>query len=294
MQALRRALDRGLLTEEQTSLFLDRVLDFEGAGNASARVRVGALTSPVVLHVPHASTYVSPDARRSIMLDHEELAVELAHMTDLHTDAMAEAVAATTSGAEPWLFVNERSRLVVDPERFTDEREEMRAVGMGAVYTRTSHGRVLREPDPAGEAWLVERYFAPYATALADLVDERLAVAGRAVIIDLHSYPSQPLPYELHGDQRRPEVCLGVDEQHTPAWLLEAAERAFASYDVVVDEPFAGTYVPSRHHRRDLRVASLMVEVRRDVYMREPGSATHDGLEALVSAIVALVGGVSG
>jgi hypothetical protein len=33
--------------------------------------------------------------------------------------------------------------------------------------------------------------------------------------------------------------------------------------------PFAGTYVPLRYYRTDLRVESLMVEVRRDAYLGE-------------------------
>ena len=32
-----------------------------------------------------------------------------------------------------------------------------------------------------------------------------------------------------------------------------------------LDTPFAGTYVPLPHHRTDARVASLMLEIRRDV-----------------------------
>lgn len=42
--------------------------------------------------------------------------------------------------------MNGVSRLVVDPERFTDDAQEpMAAVGQGAVYTRTSDGSALRE-----------------------------------------------------------------------------------------------------------------------------------------------------
>ncbi len=98
---------------------------------------------------------------------------------------------------------------------------------MGAVYTRTVHREVLRgdgtDPEP-----LIERYFRPYARAMTDAVADRLAATGRAVIIDVHSYPTEPLPYELHGEGPRPPVCLGTDEFHTPSGLLAAARKAFA------------------------------------------------------------------
>ena len=123
----------------------------------------------------------------------------------------------------PWRFVNRLSRLVVDPERFPDEREEMRAVGMGAVYTRTTHRRGAAARGHDREP-LIERYFQPYARAITEAVTERLA-DGRAVIIDVHSYPSGPLPYELHGDGPRPAVCLGTDAFHTPPGLPAAAGR---------------------------------------------------------------------
>ena len=86
-------------------------------------------------------------------------------------------------------FVNRLSRLVIDPERFPDEREVMNSVGMGAVYTQTSTGKPLRSENPAHRAELIATRFEPYRRALADLVDDRIAATGRAVILDLHSYP---------------------------------------------------------------------------------------------------------
>ncbi len=122
---------------------------------------------------------------------------ELDHITDAHTAAIAEE-AARAAGVTPWRFVNRLSRLVVDPERFPDEREEMLSVGMGAVYTRTTHKDVLR-PDGFDAGPLLERYFHPYARAMEEAVTDRLAATGRCVIVDVHSYPTAALPYELHG-----------------------------------------------------------------------------------------------
>jgi N-formylglutamate amidohydrolase len=255
------------------------------------RLVPGSPASAVIVHVPHSSRVLTADARSSILLDDAALAVELDRMTDAHTSALALA-ASTRAPVRPWLFVNRYSRLVVDPERFPDEREEMAAVGMGAVYTRTSQGVPLRSTVDSS---LVSRYFDPYARATASLVAERLAVLGRAVIVDLHSYPSVPLPYELHRDGPRPAVCLGTDPFHTPAGLVGAATAAFAGFgEVGLDSPFAGCYVPLAYHRRDPRVSAIMVEIRRDTYLREPAGAPTPGFSRLVDALATLLAGASG
>ncbi|QFQ96092.1 N-formylglutamate amidohydrolase [Streptomyces phaeolivaceus] len=269
--------------------------------SAFCRLLPGAPESPVLLHVPHSSRVIPAAVRDGIVLDDAALERELDHITDAYTDRIAGR-AAERSGVRPWRFVNRLSRLVVDPERFPDEREEMLAVGMGAVYTRTTHGEVLRRagddgrpPEggrvPEGGRALVDAYFHPYAAAMTDAVAERLAAVGRAVVVDVHSYPSESLPYELHGDGPRPPVCLGTDPFHTPAGLLAAAEEAFAGFGGTgVNSPFGGTYVPLRYYGRDPRVTALMIEIRRDVYMAEPGgAATGPGTAALADALARLV-----
>lgn len=258
----------------------------------SYEVTPGAPDSPVLLHVPHGSRTVPGPVRIRILLDDDALTAELDRMTDSHTGQIAERAAAEAA-VTPWRFTNALSRLVIDPERFPDEREEMRAVGMGAVYTRTSDGRPLRAADdpahPAHEQALLDAYFVPYAEAMTDCVQDRLDTTGRAVVIDVHSYPRDPLPYELHADGSRPAVCLGTDSFHTPAPLLDAAREAFGHCGLAVglDSPFAGAYVPLRHYGRVREVSALMVEIRRDV------PATADGLDRLVRALARLIGSVT-
>ncbi|MFF2503297.1 N-formylglutamate amidohydrolase [Streptomyces sp. NPDC058067] len=254
----------------------------------SYRLLPGDAASPVLLHVPHGSRVVPPPVREGILLDDASLERELDLITDAHTQEIAE-LAARSAQMTPWRFVNGLSRLVVDPERFPDEREEMNAVGMGAVYTRTTHRRPLRPEPPADGPELLEIYFHPYAAAMTEAVEDRLAATGRAVIVDVHSYPSRALPYELHGTGSRPPVCLGTDAFHTPGALLARARAAFGTLGgVALDTPFAGTYVPLRHYGEDPRVSALMVELRRDVYLDEPVTPTP-GLARAAAALARLV-----
>ncbi|WP_430786263.1 N-formylglutamate amidohydrolase [Actinoplanes sp. G11-F43] len=234
--------------------------------------------SPVILHVPHASRALVESGL------YPDVSGELDHLTDAYTDEIA-LLAADLTAIRPWIFVNRLSRLVVDPERFTDD--EMVQVGMGPVYTHGHAGGRLRDDDPERDKVLLRDHFRPYAEAMTALVDKRLTATGRAYVIDVHSYPTERLRYELHGDGPRPPVCLGTDRFHTPAGLVAAGRAAFP--ESALDSPFAGCYVPLKHYHRDPAVRALMIEIRRDQYMSEPGGPPHAGLTAIGRALAVLV-----
>jgi N-formylglutamate deformylase len=221
--------------------------------------------SSVLLHVPHAGREIPGWVRAGLLLSDAELAAEVEALTDHGTDVIARR-AAELAAVRPFALVNQMSRFVVDPERFPDGREEMVAVGMGAVYTHGTRGQRIRADDPAHAAALLDAFYRPWGDTVEAAVRARLAATGRAVLLDVHSYPRDPLPYELHADGPRSAICLGTDAFHTPSWLVEAAREVFAPLgDVVLNSPFAGTYVPMAHYGTDARVASLMLELRRDV-----------------------------
>lgn len=263
------------------------------AASGPTPLHPGDPASAVVLHVPHASRALPADVRAGLLLDDDALERELDAMTDTATDLLADRAAATAR-VRPYRWVNPWSRLVVDPERFPDDTEPMRAVGMGPVYTATSALGRLRPEDAAVEADLLARFLTPYADGLADLVDDRLAALGRVVLLDVHSYPRDALPYERHGGPR-PQVCLGTDSAHTPAWLVAAASEVVtdAGLELALDSPFAGSYTPLRHWGREPRVLSVMVEVRRDVYLDDTLRPTA-GLDLAAGVLAGLVDAVTG
>ncbi len=220
----------------------------------------------LILHIPHSSSLIPPGIRPPFALSPAELQQELLAMTDGFTDELFEIPSATR-------ICFPVSRLVLDPERFLDDAQEvMAARGMGVVYTHTSRGERLRPTPTAKERTvLIERYYVPHHHAFTQAVDAVLAKRSTCLIIDCHSFPAIAHPYENVTDVERPDICLGTDDFHTPGWLVQAAMDAFESTGlrVAVNHPFSGTFVPNQHYRKEPRVQSLMIEVNRGLYMDE-------------------------
>ena len=102
----------------------------------------------MIAHVPHGSTFIPQDVRHSLLLSDAGLKKELVLMTDSYTPELFAGIAASGSLA----FVNNYSRLVVDPERFENEEDEvMSSRGMGAIYTKTACQQMLRNELSAKE-----------------------------------------------------------------------------------------------------------------------------------------------
>jgi N-formylglutamate deformylase len=261
----------------------------------SWEITQGDARSPVIIHVPHASTFIPEHIMSQLLLNGDELQEELGLITDSLTNQLAQ-LACELSQLKPWIFENKLSRLVFDPERFPDETEVMNQVGMGVVYTKTSDLKPLRHISEAESAAIVDHYFKPYSSAFQELVTERLEAIDRVVIVDLHSYPLQASEYELFKESPRPELCLGVDDFHTPNWLIKLVKEAFSEWGSIdVNTPFVGTYVPLAYYSKDPRVLSTMLELRRDTYLAglSPGlgfGPTSSAIGQLIDSISAYLG----
>ena len=226
------------------------------------------IPSWVLFHIPHDSTHIPEGLRSQFVLSDGELENELLLMTDHHTlDLFAHGV------PEAQVIRAPVSRLVVDVERFDDDAlEPMAQQGMGVIYDRTHWGTPLRRPlSTLQRTKLLRDWYLPHHAALTLATERALQASGVAVIVDCHSFPSRPLPYEGCQEASRPQICIGTDAFHTPTGLVRTMLRAFENegYRVGLDSPFGGALVPAQYYKRDLRVVSIMVEVRRDVYLVE-------------------------
>eukprot|EP01048_Picozoa_sp_COSAG05_P005633 COSAG05_NODE_340_length_11109_cov_150.755041_8_plen_318_part_00 len=273
----------------------------------------------LLLHVPHASTHVPADALQDFVVTPAELRAEQLRMVDWHTDELylggaTTAAAAAHPGCGPAVvpvgrkalaLVARVSRVVVDVERFSDDEQEPSAqFGMGATYVATTEGGVLRKLTPGRRDELMAAHYWPHHAMLDTLAGRCLEQHGRCLILDCHSFPSKYLPLGTYGDGPLPEICIGTDLRHTSAELQELAVRHFreAGFLVAINTPFAGALVPNSCFGSELRVQSVMVEVRRDLYMDETTGAqvepgfgrVQETLQALISKLEKLTTEESG
>ena len=225
-----------------------------------------SLLNSIILHIPHSSKLIPEEYISYFYLNKNELDQEINVMTDHFTDDLFHVKGTNISSIKFPV-----SRLLVDPERFEmDQNEPMSKVGMGCLYEKTSYGKKLKEVDNIREK-LLEEFYRPHHKKLESLIKYKLNNYENIIIIDCHSFPKNRLPYEISKEQNRPEICIGTDDFHTPEKLKNFLTKKFRDFDFSVDinTPFSGSIVPNSYYNLEKRVISIMIEVRRDLYIDE-------------------------
>ena len=261
----------------------------ETEGKTVFSVLKRSVSMPLVANIPHSSTLIPVLVRDTLVLDDQELRAEILKMTDRYVDELFSSV----DDLGGITVVYNHSRLVVDPERFEDDDDEVMASrGQGVIYTHTSDGRKLREHEPSNQERqeLLDRYYRPYHKTLEVETQHLLDEFGKCLILDCHSFPSRPLPYELNQNPDRSDICLGTDPFHTPTKLVESVEAFFGEHDLTTarNMPFEGTYVPLKFLGTDRRVSSLMIEVNRKLYMDEGTGEKSGAFQGLAQMMVSM------
>ncbi len=249
-----------------------------------------------ILHIPHSSTCIPREERGDIHLSDGALKVELLRMTDWYTDELFKL-----SDNIAISVVFPVSRLVVDPERFEDDAQETSSKwGMGVIYTKTSQGHRLRDtPTPQERRRFLASYYRPHHAQLAVCVKNSLKRHNKALVVDCHSFPSMPQPYEENQNAIRPDICIGTDDFHTPNWILKQLLEAFEAEGFIcaINSPFCGALVPLDYYQIDKSVSSVMIEVNRGLYLDESSGqkGTHfievrNSIQKVVSNLIAAFG----
>ena len=213
----------------------------------------------LIMHIPHSSLNI-PDIDK-YLINQDELINENIKLTDLCTDVIFDI------GDDVSKLIFPYSRLYCDVERLPDVDEEMFQYGRGIYYTKTDDGRDLRKVDDI-ERTKVQQLYNNHHEDLTDLVEYRLDVLGFANIIDCHSFSDEPFLTDLNSSEERPDICIGVDDFHTPEWMVSRLVSFFTSmgYSVKINNPYSGTIVPLVYYKKNANVSSIMIEVNRKLF----------------------------
>jgi N-formylglutamate deformylase len=232
----------------------------------------------VIFHLPHSSASIPEEYLSDFVLSGSDLTEELRLMTDWHTSGLfSPAVHALGTSIEFPV-----SRLLVDPERFPDDGQElMSEVGMGVLYRKTSQGKQLRAAgtDQGSRRYeLLQHFYDPHHDALTHATEMELSRSGSVLIVDCHSFPAQALPYEFDQASKRPDICIGTDDFHTAGQFADEIAHEYRSlgYSVALNTPFAGALVPLKYYKEDRSVQSIMIEVNRSLYMDEKSTKQNE------------------
>ena len=181
---------------------------------------------PIVAHIPHAGTEV-PDAVRDQFLPYPgELWREIAMVADWYTDELFDL----PGSAETQTPI---SQVVVDLERFVDDKREPRAaVGQGVIYSRDTLGRQVRRALSDEERGaLLDNYYYPWHLKLKMDIQQQLDRWGQCLLLDCHSFPAKALENQEPYAIPPPDICLGVNDTNTPDWLIDSCRGLFLAQE---------------------------------------------------------------
>lgn len=210
-----------------------------------------------IFHIPHCSTYIPDEFLSDFIISKDSLELESNIMSDLYIDKFVE-------DEKFKKIIFKYSRILCDVERYLDNREIMESVGMGTFYL---NGHNLNKIRNSINLKLIDIY-KNHHSELNSMIKESLKKFKGVLIIDLHSYPKEPLPYELKfGYKKRPEICLGINNnQHKN--IIESIKTFISDVglEYEINEPFSGSIIPDEY-KKDKRVFSIMLDIRKDVYI---------------------------
>ncbi|MFZ4797747.1 MAG: N-formylglutamate amidohydrolase [Bacteroidia bacterium] len=218
----------------------------------------------LIFHIPHSS--INIPILDGYVIDKISLNQELIKLTDWYTDDLFYS-------ADDEMIVADFSRIFCDPERFTDDAQEVMAqFGMGVLYEKSDEGELMRIVTPELREKVLSEYYWKHHQRFSKAVQNQLDLFGKALIIDCHSYPSIPLTRDLDKSSNRPDFNIGTDSIHTPQKLIDLSVSFFekAGFSLGVDWPYKGSIMPMEYYQKNKNVQSIMLEINRGLYLNEP------------------------
>lgn len=217
----------------------------------------------IIINIPHSSVKLAFE--HLFLCSQEDARKEAYKLADLYTDEMVY------DNPEYKKVQASISRIVVDTERFVEDKDEPASkYGMGVIYTHSCAGdRIKQIPNQETRTELLNKFYYPHHQMLESYTEESLNKYDKAIIIDLHSYPAS-YRIGLQTD-KQPDICIGFDPFHYDEAICQKIIDfcKHNHFTCGINEPFAGSIVPIKYYQNNNKVISFMLEIKRSLYMDE-------------------------
>ncbi|SPF79315.1 hypothetical protein ALP8811_03256 [Aliiroseovarius pelagivivens] len=233
----------------------------------------------VVFASPHSGSHYDEVFLNETVLDERTIrSSEDAYVDRLYAFA-------TECGA-PFLCAN-TPRAYVDLNRGADELDPALIAGLrrstlnprissglGVIPRVVAGGRAIyRGKMTLGAAQKrLSAHWHPYHNTLRQLMDERQARFGQAILLDCHSMPHEALASLRRNSSDMPEIVLGDRfGASAGAEIVDAVEAAFqnAGFRTARNMPFAGAFMAQHYGRPQVGRHVVQIEIDRALYMDE-------------------------
>jgi N-formylglutamate deformylase len=228
--------------------------------------------SALVVEVPHAGLWLDAEAMAYTICGLRNVARD----ADLYVDSLVRP--ALRHGAH--LLVARTSRYLCDLNRGPEDVDGRAVIGAkgresphGLVWHRTTTGEpVLAGPLPAHELdRRVSRYYHPYHSALATLLQRKLDTFGFVILVAAHSMPSTGR--DLQGNEtQRADIVPGTRGRSSAAnAVIDLVEMTAGAHELSVrhDNPYRGGFTTMQYGRPRRNVHAIQIEAARRLYMDE-------------------------
>lgn len=206
--------------------------------------------SPIILHIPHSSTHIP---LYDGYVSNELIENEIARITDWKVIELFNVENITK-------IITPFSRIFCDVERKDDISESMYNVGRGFYYTKTIDNKELRIIDDEYKEFIFDQYYIPHHKQLTQLVQNKLDIYNKAIIIDCHTFSN-----DIVNMPNIPDICIGINSFHTNNELLNNLiyNLKILNKTIGINYPYDDTIVPTEFLFKNNNVQSIMIEINR-------------------------------
>jgi formiminoglutamase len=220
-------------------------------------------SSPIVLGLPHAGTYVPREVHAYLNENGRKLAD-----TDWHIDRLYDGLIPNVTTVKANFH-----RYVIDANRDPSGDSLYPGQNTTALVPLTDFdGQNIWDTPPTQSDTIARRtaFHAPYHAALSAELDRIRSIHGIAILYDCHSIRSH-IPFLFDGIL--PDFNIGTNQSTTCAAQIETATKDIcgnaAGYSTVINRRFKGGWTTRHYGQPQTGIHAIQLELAQSMYLTD-------------------------